>query len=66
MTYCFTRQQTFIDISTFKTRSKTQNIIFVSHRVENIVRKGENADKQHFLLFPQHLQKTFPYGHKKN
>ena len=29
---------------------------FVSQRVENIVRKGENAGHQHFLLFPQCLQ----------
>ena len=27
-------------------------------RVENIVRNGENAGYQHFLLFPQCFQKT--------
>ena len=27
-------------------------------RVENIVGKGENADYQHFLLFPQRFQKA--------
>ena len=31
--------------------------IFVLGRVENIVRKGENAGYQHFLLFPQCFQK---------
>ena len=29
----------------------------VSNRVENVVRKGENAGNQHFLLFPQCFQK---------
>ena len=28
-------------------------------RVENIVRKGENAGYQHFILFPQCFQKSF-------
>ena len=27
-------------------------------RLENIVRKGENAGYQHFLLFPQCFQKA--------
>ena len=31
-------------------------------RVENIVRKGENAGIQHFLLFPQCFQKLFLQG----
>ena len=31
----------------------TQKLEFVSERVENIVRKGENAGYQHFLLFQQ-------------
>ena len=31
-------------------------IIPVFDRVENIVGKGENADNQHFLLFPQCFQ----------
>ena len=31
----------------------TQKFKFILERVENIVRKGENAGYQHFLLFPQ-------------
>ena len=31
------------------------------NRVENIVRKGENAGHQHFLLFPQFFSKGFLY-----
>ena len=31
----------------------TEQLLFVLGRVENIVRKGENAGYQHFLLFPQ-------------
>ena len=34
----------------------TEKSKFVSQRVENIVRKGENAGHQHFLLFPQYFQ----------
>ena len=34
----------------------TEKSKFVSQRVENIVRKGENAGHQHFLLFPQCFQ----------
>ena len=30
----------------------TQDFKFVFERVEKIVGKGENADYQHFLLFP--------------
>ena len=30
---------------------------FVLGRVENIAGKGENAEYQHFLLFPQCFQK---------
>ena len=33
-------------------------IIPVSKRVKNIVRKGENAGDQHFLLFPQCFEKA--------
>ena len=29
---------------------------FLSKRLDNIVRKGENAGDQHFLLFPQCFQ----------
>ena len=32
-----------------------QMVQFLSDGVENIVRKGENASYQHFLLFPQFL-----------
>ena len=31
----------------------TQNIKVVLYRIENIVGKEENADNQHFLLFPE-------------
>ena len=40
-------------------------MIFVFDRVENIARKGENAGYQHFLLFPQCLQKAFYSGSLK-
>ena len=40
-------------------------MIFVFDRVENIVGKGENADYQHFLLFPQCFQKAFDSGSLK-
>ena len=39
-----------------------QMMIYFFDRVENIVRKGENADYQHFLLFPQCFQKFFLSG----
>ena len=35
---------------------KKQSLVFTAHQkkaFENIVEKGENAGKQHFLLFPQ-------------
>ena len=35
---------------------------FVLNKIENIVGKEENADYQHFLLFPQCFQKAFPLG----
>ena len=36
-------------------------IISVFDGVENILEKGENADDQHFLLFPQCFEKaSFP------
>ena len=31
---------------------------FDLRRIENILGKGENADYQHFLLFPQRFQKA--------
>ena len=34
-------------------------IIFVSNRTENILEKEENVGYQHFLIFPQCLQKAF-------
>ena len=37
--------------------SITQKLIFVSVWIENIVGKGENAGKQHFLLFSQYFNK---------
>ena len=39
-----------------------EELKFVSETVENIVGKGENAGYQHFLLFPQHFQKSFQLG----
>ena len=39
---------------------RQQNSVF--DRVENNVGKGENADYQHFLLFPQSFKKTFYLG----
>ena len=36
----------------------TQKLKFVLGVVEKIVRKGENAGYQHFLLFPQCFQKA--------
>ena len=48
-----------IMISAFlKSRNVTEKLKTVLGRVENIVRKGENAGYQHFLLFPQSFQKT--------
>ena len=35
-----------------------QMMISVCDRLENIVRKGENASYQHFLLFSQRFQKA--------
>ena len=40
----------------------TQELKFVSGRVENIRGKGENAVYQHFLFFPQCFQKSFLLG----
>ena len=37
-------------------------MIFLLERVENIVKKGENASKQYFLLFPQCFQKVSSSG----
>ena len=47
-----------LDSSKFKAHANnrknvTQNLNFVLGRVENILGKGENADYQHFLLFPK-------------
>ena len=40
-------------------------MVFVFDRVENTVGKGENAGYQHFLLFPQCLQKASFLGSLK-
>ena len=39
--------------------------LFPFNRVENIVGKGENAGKQHFLLSPQCFQKTSSFRASK-
>ena len=36
----------------------TQDLKFLSHRAENIRRKGDNADYQQFLLFQQNFPKA--------
>ena len=41
---------------------KFEKLILVLLRVENIVRKGENAGYQHFLLFTQCFQKPSHSG----
>ena len=41
-----------------------QMMIFVFDVVENTVGKGENADYQHFLLYPQYFQKAFSQFNK--
>ena len=33
--------------------------VFGSQRLENIVKKGENAGNQHFLPFPQCFQREY-------
>ena len=38
---------------------------FVLDNKENIVRKGENAGYQYFLLFPQCFQKVVSFGSLK-
>ena len=43
----------------------TQKLKFVSGRVGNIFRKGENAGYQHFLLFPKCFQKPSSSGSLK-
>ena len=44
----------------------TENLKFVLGRLENIVEtEGENAGYQHFLLFPQCLQKVSDTGSSK-
>ena len=43
----------------------TQKLNFVLGRVENIVGKGENAAKQHFVLFPQCFQQVSYTGSLK-
>ena len=36
-----------------------QMIIYIPDRVENTVRKGENAGLQHFLLYPKCVHNVF-------
>ena len=36
----------------------TQDLNFISGRLENILGKGENAGNQHFLLFPKGFQRA--------
>ena len=43
----------------------TEKLKFLLGRAENIVRKGENAGYQHFLLFQQCFQKAFFPGSLK-
>ena len=40
----------------------TEKLKIILGRIENIVRKGENAGNQHFLLFPQCFQKASLLG----
>ena len=42
-----------------------QKLKFALGMAENIVRKGENAGYQHFLLFPQCFQKASSVGSLK-
>ena len=47
----------FLDLTKFKALADdklyvAKIVIYLSDRVENIIRKGENAGLQHFLLFP--------------
>ena len=44
----------------------TEDIKVVSHRLENIAGKEENAGYQHFLLFPQCFRKIFPPVRQKS
>ena len=43
----------------------TEKLNFLLGRIVNIVQKGENAVYQHFLLFPQCLQKASHTGSLK-
>ena len=55
--YTLYETKTFLDWSKLKALADdkinvTEKLKFVFGRVENIMRKGENAGYQHFLLFP--------------
>ena len=55
----------FLDWSKFKAHKDdilnvTKKLKFVLELVENIMGKGENADYQHFLLFPCFQKTSFP------
>ena len=45
-----------LDMSKLKVLVVTKMMISVSHQVENIMGKGENASSKHFLLFSHFLQ----------
>ena len=56
-----------LDLSKFKASADDNSnvakmAIFVCDKEENIVGKGENADNQHFLLFPRCFQKLTLLG----
>ena len=60
----------FLDWSKLKAFADNKiNVIeklkFVLQRIGNIVRKGENAENQHFLLYPQCFQKPSLSGSLK-
>ena len=61
MTKLWTKLKAFADDKV----NVAQMMISVFDRVENNVRKGENAGYQHFLLFPQCFQKASFLGSLK-
>ena len=66
----FTKKQTFqlVQIESICRRQikVTQKQKFFFGQKENIKEKGENADSQHFLLFPQLFRKTSFSGSLKS
>ena len=64
LSFNFLLNDNFLDLTKFKAFTDDKYyvakiIISVFDRVENIVRKGENAGYQHFLFSPHCFQKTF-------